>query len=126
MTEQNNTPEQKMGIVISYLLRLGVTMAAMITLTGGVFYLVQSGLSVPSYGVFHGEPSTLRDIPDIAASALAGHARAIMQLGLLVLIATPIARVLFSVFAFLLERDYLYVIVTLIVLAILVLSYIVL
>lgn len=45
-----------------------------------------------------------------------------MQLGVLLLIATPVARVLFSFFAFLMEKDYLYVFITFIVLAILVFS----
>ena len=49
-------------------------------------------------------------------------ARAIIQLGLLLLIATPVARVLFSAIAFALERDSMYVVITLIVLAILLYS----
>jgi uncharacterized membrane protein len=43
-------------------------------------------------------------------------------LGILILIATPVARVAFSVFAFAEERDRMYVIVTLIVLALLLFS----
>jgi uncharacterized membrane protein len=46
-------------------------------------------------------------------------ARAIIQLGLLLLIATPVARVAFSAVAFAIEHDYMYVVITLIVLAIL-------
>jgi uncharacterized membrane protein len=45
-----------------------------------------------------------------------------MQLGLLVLIATPITRVAFSVFAFFYERDWKYVVFTLIVLGLLLYS----
>jgi uncharacterized membrane protein len=45
-----------------------------------------------------------------------------MQLGLLLLIATPVARVAFSVFAFALQRDRLYVVVTLAVLGVLAFS----
>jgi uncharacterized membrane protein len=40
----------------------------------------------------------------------------LIQLGLFVLIATPIARILFSVFGYLFEKDYLYVVITLLVL----------
>jgi len=50
------------------------------------------------------------------------HAHGIIQLGLLLLIATPVARVAFSVVAFAAERDWLYVAITLIVLAILIYS----
>jgi uncharacterized membrane protein len=55
-------------------------------------------------------------------SAFGGQSRSIMQLGLLLLIATPIARVIFSVFAFAIEGDRMYVIFTLIVLTVLLYS----
>ncbi|HXU49289.1 MAG TPA: DUF1634 domain-containing protein, partial [Candidatus Binatia bacterium] len=48
--------------------------------------------------------------------------RGLIQLGLLLLIATPVARVIFSVFAFLYERDWKYVFFTLIVLGLLIFS----
>lgn len=126
MAESKSIPEQKMGIIISYLLRTGVAASALITLTGGILYLMHWSSSPADFAAFHGEPTLLRNIPDIVTGAFAGNIRALMLLGLLVLIATPIARVLFSVFAFLLERDYLYVVITLIVLTILISSYVVL
>jgi uncharacterized membrane protein len=43
-------------------------------------------------------------------------------LGLLLLIATPVARVAFSVIGFALEKDWMYVVITLIVLALLIYS----
>ena len=54
--------------------------------------------------------------------ALAFQGSALIQLGLLVLIATPIARVILSVFVFLYERDWPYVFITLVVLGILLYS----
>ncbi len=54
--------------------------------------------------------------------AFSGNPLAIMQLGLLLLIATPIARVVFSVLAFAREGDRMYVAFTLIVLAVLLYS----
>jgi uncharacterized membrane protein len=50
------------------------------------------------------------------------HSRGLIQLGLLLLIATPVARVAFSVLAFAEQRDWLYVSITLVVLAVLVYS----
>lgn len=47
---------------------------------------------------------------------------AIVQTGVVVLLATPVLRVLFSIFAFLFERDYLYVVITCIVFAIILLN----
>jgi uncharacterized membrane protein len=50
------------------------------------------------------------------------HEAAVVQLGLLLLIATPVARVAFSLVAFILQRDRVYVVVTMIVLGLLVFS----
>jgi uncharacterized membrane protein len=58
----------------------------------------------------------------IVKDALAFRARGLIQLGLVLLIATPIVRVAFTSIAFALQRDKVYVIVTLIVLALLVYS----
>jgi uncharacterized membrane protein len=71
--------------------------------------------------VFHGEPADLRSLSGIVTDALSLQSRGIMQLGLL-LIATPVARVAFSVSAFAQQRDRTYVIVTLRVLAVLLYS----
>jgi uncharacterized membrane protein len=43
--------------------------------------------------------------------------RVIIQLGLLLLVAAPVTRVIFSVATFALQRDWTYVVITLIVLA---------
>ena len=104
---------------ISLLLRIGVVGAAAIVLTGGVLYLFQYGLTLPHYQVFQGEPVHLRTVSGIFATALSFESRGIIQLGLLLLILTPIARVVFSVAAFAIQRDHLYVSVTLIVLIVL-------
>jgi len=69
-----------------------------------------------------GEPTDLRTLSGIVRDALALRGRGIIQLGLLLLIATPVARVAFSVAAFAIQRDRLYVVVTLMVLAILLYS----
>jgi len=69
-----------------------------------------------------GEPTDLRSVSGIVKDALAFRGRGLIQLGLLVLIATPVARVAFSVAAFAMQRDRLYVVVALIVLAVLMCS----
>jgi uncharacterized membrane protein len=109
-------------LVIGTLLRAGVLIAAGIVVVGGVLYLVRHGTAPPDYGVFHGEPTDLRTISGIIRDALSFHGRGVIQLGLLALLATPVARVTFSVVAFALERDALYVVVTLVVLAVLIFS----
>jgi hypothetical protein len=76
----------------------------------------------PHYGIFQGEPADLRTPLGILAGALSLRGRGVIQLGLLILLPAPVARVAFSVFAFAMQRDLLYVIVTLVVLAVLVFS----
>ena len=74
------------------------------------------------YRVFRGEPSEFRTIPGVIHSVINGRGRGLIQLGLLLLIATPIARVAFSIVGFAIERDRMYVAFTLIVLAVLLYS----
>ena len=109
----------RIEIIIGTLLRTGVVLAAAVVLTGGVLYLIRNGHSTSNYAIFHGEPERLKGLGDIVRGALALDPREIIQLGLLLLIATPVARVAFSIGGFLAERDRLYTIVTLLVLAIL-------
>ena len=114
--------DQRIEIIIGSLLRAGVLLAASVVLIGGVLYLVRHGHETINYTTFHGEPEALKSIPAVVEGIVSNHARAIIQFGLLLLIATPIARVLFAAFAFAMEKDYLYVVITLIVLAILLYS----
>jgi len=114
--------DQRVDEIIGNLLRVGVIAAAAVVLSGGALYLAQHGATIPDYGVFHGEPAYLRGVSGILSAARALDGPGLIQLGLLVLLATPVARVAFSVFAFALQRDRTYVVVTLIVLAVLLYS----
>jgi len=114
--------DQRIEIIIGTLLRTGVILAAVVVLAGAILFLLRHGHDVPNYTTFHGEPERLKSFTDILHGVAALSSRAIIQLGLLLLIATPVARVLFSAIAFAIERDYMYVIITLIVLGILLYS----
>jgi uncharacterized membrane protein len=107
---------------IGILLRIGVYSSAAVVVIGGTLYLIQDGGSAPSFHPFRGAPDGLSSIRAIVSGAMHGHALALIQFGLLMLIATPVARVVFSVVAFLVERDYLYVAISAIVLAVLLYS----
>jgi uncharacterized membrane protein len=105
--------------VMGNMLRLGVIVSAIISAIGGILYLSRSGSqNIPSYQNFVAKPSNTISLKDIVIGSAHLQSTSIMLLGILVLIATPIMRVVFSFFAFLLERDYLYVVLTLIVLCI--------
>ena len=108
--------------VMAKVLRAGVILSAAGVFAGGVHYLIRYHNMTPDYRIFRGEPADLRHVGEIVQDALSWHSRGLIQLGLLLLIATPVARVAFSVVAFAAERDWLYVAVTLIVLAILLYS----
>ncbi len=106
--------------IISLILRCGVIISAAVALSGGVFYLVHYGGNEPAYHIFRGEPTDLRTVSGILRDALLLRSRGIIQLGILLLITTSVIRVVFSVVAFLLQRDYTYALVTVIVLVMLI------
>lgn len=119
---RNVISDEKMDRIIGNLLRIAVILSAAFVITGAVIYLMRHGTEMPDYGVFTGVPRDLRGLREIIESAWQTRSVGIIQLGLLLLIATPVARVIFSVFAFLIQRDYMYAVFTLTVLAILLLS----
>jgi uncharacterized membrane protein len=114
--------DQKIENIVADLLRAGVLLSALIVFVGGVVYLARHGHEHPDYRVFHGEPSDLRTVSGIIQEAIHFSGRGLIQLGLLVLIATPVARVIFAIFGFAKEQDRMYVIIAAIVLAILLYS----
>lgn len=114
--------DRRMELIIAYLLRGGVILSAVFVLAGGVLYLIRHGTDFPCYGVFRGEPSDLRNLRGIISNASTLRSRGLIAFGLLLLIATPVARVGFSILAFLQQRDRTYVLVTLIVFVLLLYS----
>lgn len=115
--------DQQVEEIISYLLRAGVLMSALLVLGGGVIFLVRHGAEVPDYKTFRGEPEELRTVRGLLSIDTIAHGRGVIQLGLVLLILTPIARVAFSLVAFILERDWIYVAVSAIVLGLLLYSF---
>ncbi len=122
MRAREGWTDERLDQWIGNLLRAGVIVAALVALGGGVLYMVKYGAQVGHYHVFRGEPTDLRSVNGILSDALSLRSRGLSQLGLLLLIATPIARVVLSAIVFFLERDYRYVLITVIVLAVLVFS----
>ncbi|HTL47191.1 MAG TPA: DUF1634 domain-containing protein [Verrucomicrobiae bacterium] len=107
--------EERLGL----LLRTGVAAAAALVLAGGILYLLHYGGMRSDYANFRGEPEDLRTLSGIMKDAFSGRRRGLIQLGLIVLMATPVCRVAFSVFAFWKQRDTLYTCITLAVLILL-------
>ena len=114
--------QERLQSMVAFVLRLGVNLAAAIVILGGLVFLRRHGHELPHYAAFRGEPTDLRTIGGIVRDAAALSGRGLIQLGLLVLVATPVARVALSLVVFAAQRDRTYVVVTLIVLALLLLS----
>jgi len=120
--KESRWSDERVEEVMGNLLRAGVSLAAAVALLGGIFYLIRYHSTSPGYRVFRGEPADLRSVSGILADAIELRSRGLIQLGLLLLVATPVARVVFSVFAFARQHDLTYVVLTLIVLAVLIYS----
>jgi uncharacterized membrane protein len=118
----NRPTDQDLDKTVAGMLRVGVTAAALVVLAGGALLLRHPWRRAADYSHFQPAGASLRTLPGIVASALHLDPRGIVQLGLLLLIATPVARVVFCVIGFARQRDRLYVAVSALVLAILVYS----
>jgi len=111
--------DEAIEAVLGHLLRAGVTIAAILVAAGGLRYLMEHGAAPPPGRLFTGEPVSLRQVAGTFHGALRFHGRATIMAGLLVLIATPVARVGASLIAFLEQRDRTYAGLTAFVLAVL-------
>ena len=114
--------DRDMEAIMGNLLRIGVLLSALIVASGGIVFLFKHGTQQQHYHFFQSELRRLRDIGDIWKTALQGRGQSLIQFGLLLLIATPIARIIFSVIGYLLEKDYLYVLITIVVLGVILFS----
>jgi uncharacterized membrane protein len=104
---------------IGGLLRSGVLLAAFVALLGGVFFALHYGAAPADFSTFAGVAPGLDSVHGIVSGAASLQSAAVVQLGLLLLIATPVSRVALSLVAFAVQGDRLYVVVTAIVLALL-------
>jgi len=114
--------DRDIQIILGTLLRVGVIVSMTVIVIGGLLYLFKF-LDLPvDYKVFHSGQLEYSSIDAVLVGLSRYDSKAIIQLGILLLIFTPIARVVFSVFSFIIERDYLYVAIGLLVLCIILLS----
>lgn len=114
--------DQQMRNILGTLLRVGVITAAVVVIIGGILYFIQHPGETIDYTIFKSEPTRLRHVHTIILETLQFKSRAVIQFGLLLLIATPVARVLFSLIGFIIEKDRIYVFITAVVLIILCVS----
>jgi uncharacterized membrane protein len=107
-------------LVISNVLRGGVILSAAVVLLGALmFYWRYFTDAQPS----HPEGTFPHSLSALARGLAAGDPQAVIVLGLLLLLATPVLRVAVSIVAFALERDWRYTAITTLVLLILIATF---
>ena len=111
-----------MQLLLGRVLRAGTVVSISIVFFGGVIYLYRHGHSVANYKVFIGTPDFVQHAASLFSGAYSLKGQAIIQLGIILLIATPIFRVIFSAIGFVFEKDYLYVGISLLVVLIIFVS----
>lgn len=114
--------DEQVEQMVGRLLQLGVLLAAVVVIIGAFLLLASHGMEAANFRKFSGEPNGLKSVGSIIRTAFAGESRSIVQLGLVLLIATPVARVAITLGAFVYQRDRLYIGVTTLVLALLLYS----
>lgn len=114
-----HTATDQVELLLSTLLRTGVLLAGSVILLGAIVYLSQHGSDQADFRTFHPQALRLRQISGVLRDAWTLDGAAIIQLGMLLLIATPILRVASSAYAFARQRDRKYVVITMAVLGIL-------
>jgi uncharacterized membrane protein len=133
MSEQQEVAEpgpgvRKVELAISTALRAGVITSVAIIAVGTLI----SYLHHPGYLYDKAEMQRLvkpgaafpHTLGDVVAGVKQGKGQAIIAVGLLVLLITPVVRVAISVLAFLFERDRAFTLITVIVLGLLLLSFV--
>jgi uncharacterized membrane protein len=123
-TPTEQIQEKRLEMQISNLLQSGVVLASAIVLIGGILYLMRHGSEPVDYRVFRGEPAIYCSLPGVLTAMIEGHRRGIIQFGLMILIATPILRVILCLFTFLRWRDLAYSFITILVLSGLIYSFV--
>ncbi|MGF1925126.1 MAG: DUF1634 domain-containing protein [Bacteroidia bacterium] len=114
--------DKEVQVVLGGLLRFGVLLSTAIVLLGGIVYLISHSQNFVSFGHFDPKQVRFSSIAQIFIGLRKLDGLAIIQFGVLLLIFTPIARVVFSIFSFLIERDYMYVVIGLVVLGVIITS----
>jgi uncharacterized membrane protein len=118
----NKFKDTDMQAVIGWILRAGVLVSMSVIFIGGVIYLYRHGQTHVDYSKFVGVPDFVNNPGGIVHGVFTLRGRAIIQAGVILLIATPVIRVVFSAIGFIMEKDYLYTGITIIVLFIILAS----
>jgi uncharacterized membrane protein len=112
--------ETELDIRMGRLLQWGITLAACVMLIGAAVFLFHYAKTLPSYRTFRGGTSRLQSLHGILGQAIRGDGSGLIQLAVVLIIATPVARVIFAAYAFFRQRDWLYAVISMTVLSLLI------
>jgi len=120
---QEKFGEKDFQTIIGNLLRYGVWISLSVAFIGGIVYLMHHGSDIEDYSVFKENDRNIFEVfANVYNGVISGRGESIIFFGVILLFLTPVFRVLLSLFSFLLEKDYLYVAITAIVIGIIILS----
>ncbi|UUW07458.1 DUF1634 domain-containing protein [Flavobacterium plurextorum] len=115
--------EKDFQTIIGNLLRYGVWISLSVAFIGGIVYLMHHGSDIEDYSVFkENDRNIFEVIATVYHGVIRGNGEYLIYFGIILLFLTPVLRVIFSLFSFFLEKDYLYVVITLIVILIIITS----
>lgn len=114
--------DKDVQVILGTLLRVGVILSMSVVLLGGIIYLLHHGNGLVDYKIFDSTKSQYASILAVFEGIKRMDSQAVIQFGVLLLIFTPITRVVFSIFSFLIERDYMYVLIGVFVLCVILFS----
>lgn len=115
--------DNQLQSIIGNVLRYGVLSALTVTLLGGIILLAKDSQQVVSFSTFVEKDQNLFVVfKTILQGVKDWNGESIIFLGILLLFLTPALRLLLSLFSFILEKDTMYVVITLIVIAVIILS----
>lgn len=111
-----NQSDQAVNVLVSIILRIGLLSACALMILGATIHLFQHPEHDLQLAQFHSEPEALRSIGGTVKLALSGNGLGVMQLAVLVLLATPFLRIIFAGIAFARQLDWKFVVISCIVL----------
>ena len=120
MPDRTNWTDEKIDTRMGRLLQAGVAVSGLMMLLGAAVYFAHHWSAAPAYSKFQPVPASQRTIGAALSEALGGKGRGFIQIAVLLMIATPVARVVFAAYGFFRQRDWLYTAISLIVLSLLI------
>ncbi len=111
--------DHDLDLSVAAMLRVGVSLAAVVVFLGGILLLRHPWTPTPNFSHFQAGGRELTTLTGIFRGVARVNPQSIVQFGLVILIATPVARVVLCVVGFARQRNLLYVAVSFLVLIVL-------